>query len=201
MDDSLTMADMEINMEKNIEGLKQIVENDFQKENDCCISTNQYYFRYRAAAIIIEDGAVLMAKNDVDDHYYSVGGGVHIGETSEQAVEREVFEETGVHYEVDRLAFINECFFFGTGSLEGKECHGIEFYYLMKPRGTRELGTKDTSTEMTGTKEYMCWLPIDKLEEYKEFPVFFKQKLKHIKKEVEHIITDERVDMMDTKDH
>lgn len=57
MDDSLTMADMEINMEKNIEGLKQIVENDFQKENDCCISTNQYYFRYRAAAIIIEDGA------------------------------------------------------------------------------------------------------------------------------------------------
>lgn len=74
MDDSLTMADMEINMEKNIEGLKQIVENDFQKENDCCISTNQYYFRYRAAAIIIEDGAVLMAKNDVDDHYYSVGG-------------------------------------------------------------------------------------------------------------------------------
>lgn len=188
-------------MEKNIEGLKQIVENDFQKENDCCISTNQYYFRYRAAAIIIEDGAVLMAKNDVDDHYYSVGGGVHIGETSEQAVEREVFEETGVHYEVDRLAFINECFFFGTGSLEGKECHGIEFYYLMKPRGTRELGTKDTNTEMTGTKEYMCWLPIDKLEEYKEFPVFFKEKLKHIKKEVEHIITDERVDMMDTKDH
>ena len=51
MDDSLTMADMEINMEKNIEGLKQIVENDFQKENDCCISTNQYYFRDRKSVV------------------------------------------------------------------------------------------------------------------------------------------------------
>lgn len=178
------------------ERLKYFVENNFQKENDCCIANDQYYFRYRAAAIIIEDGAILMAKNDIDDHYYSVGGGVHIGETSEQAVVREVFEETGVHYEVDRLAFINECFFFGTGSLEGKECHGVEFYYLMKPRGTRKLGTDNAETKTMGTKEYMCWLPIDKLEEYKEFPVFFKEKLMHLKNETEHIITDERVDMI-----
>ena len=176
-------------MEKNIE----YTEHDFEKEKDCCISTDQYYFRYRAAAIIIEDGAVLMAKNDRDAHYYSVGGGVHIGETSEQAVIREVFEETGVYYEIDHLAFINECFFYGERSLEGKECHGVEFYYLMKPRGTRELGADKESAGMLGG-EYMCWLPIDKLEEYDAFPLFFKEKLMNLGKEIQHIISDERAE-------
>ena len=134
---------------------------------------------------------MLMAKNNMDDYYYSIGGGVHLGETSEQAVVREVFEETGVQYEVDRLVFVNECFFDGTGSLEGKECHGIEFYYLMKPRGTRELGSA-AGSGLTGGKEYMCWLPIDRLNEYKEFPLFFREKLSGLGKGIEHIVSDER---------
>lgn len=159
---------------------------------DCCISRGQHYFRYRAAAIIIEDGAVLMARNDVDDYYYSIGGGVHLGETSEQAVIREVYEETGVYYEVDYLAFVNECFFYGTGSLEGKEVHGIEFYYLMKPRGTRELGGDNAGTGAAGPKEYMCWLPVDRLDEYKEFPMFFREKLTKLGEGIEHMISDER---------
>lgn len=179
------------------ERLHEFVENDFQKEYDCCFTRDQYYFRYRAAAIIIEDGAVLMAGNDIDDYYYSIGGGVHLGETSEQAVIREVFEETGVHYEVDHLAFVNECLFYGEGSLEGKECHGIEFYYMMKPRGTRELCCNNPGVGMMGGKEYMCWLPLDKLDEYKVFPTFFKRKFFRDKlinpgKEIEHVVSDER---------
>lgn len=171
--------------------LKEFVSRDFQKEYDCGFSIGGYWFRYRAAAIIIEDGAVLMAKNDIDNYYYSIGGGVHLGETSEQAVIREVFEETGVYYEVDHLAFVNECLFYGSGSLEGKECHGVEFYYLMKPRGTRQLG--DTSAGVTmGGKEYICWLPLDKLDEYNEYPTFFKEKLANLGEGVEHIVSDER---------
>ena len=84
---------------------------------DCCMQTGGKWFRYRAAAIIIENGCVLFAHNESDDYYYSVGGGVHMGETAEQAVEREVFEETGIHYEIDRLAFIHENFFDGSGTL------------------------------------------------------------------------------------
>ena len=68
-----------------------------------------------------------MAKNDVDDYYYSIGGVVHMGETSKQAVLREVREETGISYEIDRLAIVNESMFHGDGSLSGKECHVVEF--------------------------------------------------------------------------
>ena len=39
---------------------------------------------------------VLFAGNELEDYYYSIGGGVHMGETAEDAVKREVFEETGV---------------------------------------------------------------------------------------------------------
>ncbi len=71
---------------------------------DCGFTKENRWFRYRAAAIIVEDNCVLFAGNEHEDYYYSIGGGVHMGETAEDAVLREVYEETGVRYEIDRLA-------------------------------------------------------------------------------------------------
>lgn len=82
-------------------------------ENNCAIVNDKKAFRYRAATIIVEENCVLFARNDEDD-YYSVGGAVHMGETSEEAVKREVLEETGVNYEVDHLAVMHENFFIGS---------------------------------------------------------------------------------------
>lgn len=153
---------------------------------DCGFTKENKWFRYRAAAIIIENGCVLLAGNERESYYYSIGGGVHIGESAEEAVKREVLEETGVEYEVERLAFIHENFFGGDGTLEGKQCHEIALYFLMKPRGTQEL---NSNSYTQGVKESMYWLPIDKLSEYRAYPTFFKEKLKNLKNEVEHIVT------------
>lgn len=62
---------------------------------DCGWTNQHQWFRYRAAAIIVEEGMVLFAKTDKEDYYYSVGGAVHLGETAKHACLREVFEETG----------------------------------------------------------------------------------------------------------
>ena len=78
---------------------------------DCGFTKESNWFRYRAAAIIVEDNCVLFAGNENENYLYSIGGGVHMGETAENAVLREVFEETGVHYEIDHLAVIHENFF------------------------------------------------------------------------------------------
>lgn len=153
---------------------------------DCGFQNGDRWFRYRAAAIIIEDGYVLFAKNELDSYYYSIGGGVHLGEKAEDAVKREVLEETGVSYDIDRLAFIHENFFEGSSTLAGLKCHEITFYFLMKSRGTRELYSNSYTQ---GVREYMHWLPINKLREYVAYPSFFADKLFNLKDTVEHIVT------------
>lgn len=154
---------------------------------DCCFTQENNWFRYRAAAIIIENNHVLFAGNEADNYYYSVGGGVHMGETAEQAVLREVFEETGVHYEIERLAFIHENFFMGSGSLNGKKCHEIAFYFLMKERGTQQLNSNSYTSDKV--KENMYWIPINELEKYTAYPMFLREKIKNLPYTIEHTVT------------
>lgn len=157
---------------------------------DCGFTKENKWFRYRAAAIIIENGCVLFAGNIIEDYLYSIGGGVHLGETAEDAVKREVYEETGVHYEIERLAVIHENFFNeNTGTLKGMDCHEISFYFLMKPRGTQEL---HSNSYTFGVKEEMHWIPIEDLDKYKAFPSFLKEYLSGEHYGIEHIVTDER---------
>lgn len=158
---------------------------------DCGFTRENNWFRYRAAAIIVEDGCVLFAGNEHEDYYYSIGGGVHLGETAEDAVVREVLEETGVRYEIERLAVIHENFFDeSSGTLQGLSCHEICFYFLMKPRGTQEL---HSGSYTQGVKEEMHWIPINELDRYKAFPSFMKDYLSREHQGIEHIVTDERV--------
>ena len=91
------------------------------------------YFLHKAGAIIIHDNKVLMVKNENFPYYYTVGGRVNIGETSEEAVVREVFEETGIRLEIDRLAFIHENYFVGSiFDAVDEFYHEVALYYLMK---------------------------------------------------------------------
>lgn len=158
---------------------------------DCGFTKEKNWFRYRAAAIIVEEGCVLFAGNELEDFYYSIGGGVHMGEKAEEAVVREVYEETGVRYEIDYLAVIHENFFNeNTGTLKDLECHEISLYFMMKPRGTKELHSNSFTF---GVKEEMHWISIADLDKYKSFPTFLKEYLSRGHNGIEHVVTDERV--------
>lgn len=157
---------------------------------DCGFTKEKNWFRYRAAAIIVENNCVLFATNDKVDYFYSVGGGVQMGEKAEDAVVREVFEETGVHYEIDRLAMIHENFFIGSETLKDFNCHEIALYFLMKPRGTQELNSNSFTQD--NIKERMIWIPIDLLDNHTVYPTFLKEYLSNKSTEILHIITDEK---------
>ena len=57
------------------------------------------------------------------------GGHIEIGEDSKAGVIREIKEEIGCDVEEARLFAIQENFW----ERNERECHGIEFYYIIKP--------------------------------------------------------------------
>ena len=58
----------------------------------------------------------------------SDNGRIKFGETAEEVVVREVFEETGMKMEIDRLGFVHENYFYGdTATNMGKLIYEISF--------------------------------------------------------------------------
>ena len=81
---------------------------------DMCVPCEEGVINIRVGAIILRDGKLLMVGNNIRPQYlYSVGGRIKFGETAEEAVVREVFEETGIKMEIDRLGFVHENYFYG----------------------------------------------------------------------------------------
>ncbi|MGG2091642.1 NUDIX domain-containing protein [Bacillus sp. S13(2024)] len=62
--------------------------------------------RDRSAAIIVEEGKLALIKRIWDEEVYYVfpGGGIEEGETTEEAIIREVYEELGLHVQLQKLA-------------------------------------------------------------------------------------------------
>ena len=144
----------------------------------------------RVGAIIMRDGKFLMAGNNIRPEYlYSVGGRVKFGETAEEAVVREVFEETGVRMEVDRLGFINENYFYGDAESNlGKLIYEISFFYYMK---VPENFEPESCTFKEGDQEeFLKWIaPNDPIKYY---PEFFRSELQNPIDTVKYFVTDER---------
>lgn len=66
--------------------------------------------RVRVAAIIVMDDKILLVRHEKNDRTYWLlpGGGVEFGETLEQALVRELKEETNLDIVVDRPVMIND---------------------------------------------------------------------------------------------
>ena len=156
---------------------------------DMCVPCGLGLINIRAGAIILKDGCFLMAGNDKEDYLYSVGGRIRFGETAEEAVIREVLEETGILMEVDRLGFIHENYFIADEpGRRGKTVYETAFYFYMKV--PEDLTFTCESVSEYGAKEYLQWVPFD--TEKTLYPEFFRTELREPSQTVKHIVTDDR---------
>lgn len=90
----------------------------------------KFIFRPTVYGIIINDGKILVA-NTKNNRIILPGGAVEIGETIENALKREISEETGVEVSIVDLVCIKECFLYD--DLKDIAYHKICFYYKCTP--------------------------------------------------------------------
>lgn len=158
-------------------------------ENDLTVAvSDNAVLNVRVGAIIMKQGEFLMVGNERAEYLYSVGGRIQIGETAQEAVKREVYEETGVKLDIDRLGFIHENYFIGdSGKALGKWVYEISFFFYMNTPD--DFCPVCDSFAEGGEKENLLWVSADTPK--KCFPEFFKTELAAPCKEIKHIVTKE----------
>ena len=156
---------------------------------DMTVPIDDGFINIRVGAIIMKNGRFLMVGNERSDYLYSVGGRMKFGETTEEAIIREVYEETGVKMEIDRLGFVHENYFYGDAPHNnGKIIYEMSFFFYMKtPDDFEPICTSFTEDN---SLEHLVWVSPE--AEKKMYPLFFRTELISPEYEIKHIVTDER---------
>lgn len=115
---------------------------------DCTFKTPEGKFNLRVGAVITDGKRVLVSKDGSHSFYWVTGGRVKLGETTEEAILREIREELGVEAEVARLYSIAEKFF----TVDGVFYHELEYLYLIKPFDICENRLRSGSLRQPGYK-------------------------------------------------
>ncbi|MDD3970823.1 MAG: NUDIX domain-containing protein [Clostridia bacterium] len=130
---------------------------------DIIFHTDGYSFDYRVAGICVVDNKVLLQKPFDDTGYAFPGGHVSLGETNEETLMREIFEETGFDICVHELKWLGEIFF----KWNGKDFQQICPYYEFSINAAI-----DSFSPFKGKEGHLMfyWVPIDKLDEILVYP-------------------------------
>ena len=155
---------------------------------DLTLKTELGYFNHRVAAVIVKDGKLLAQKNENDNSYYLVGGRVSFGESTQEALVREVKEELDINIKTYRPIWVNECFF---NDCE-KTYHEIGLYYLVDISDTGfncfDRSFKKREEHRINTYE---WLDIEQLNGITLYPEFIKEEITKSNTSLKLIITRE----------
>lgn len=158
-------------------------------KQDICVPCGDGFVNLRVGAIIQKNGKILMVGNENVNYLYSVGGRIQFGETAQEAVVREVLEETGVKMEVDRLGFVHENYFVGDSPAKmGKTVYEISLFFYMKV--PENFAPENRSFTEDDHKEFLTWVTPG--DEHKKYPAFFDTELLTPSQGVRYFVTDER---------
>lgn len=130
-------------------------------------------FNFRAAAIIVHDGRILILQDEGIPHDYLPGGRVHLREPVEAALARELHEELDIDLPPHRLVFMAESFF----TLNNTHYHELCLYHLMEPPAEL-LARGDSFTRVEGSEvHHFRWVDFAELANHSFFPIFLKERI------------------------
>lgn len=146
------------------------------------ISASKLEFRPSVYGVIIRGNNILLSKQF--DGYDFPGGGIELGETLDEALQREVWEETGLTVKRGELVHLQTDFF--KPPFNNKYKHTILMYFLCN----RIKGIVSTNNFDEHEKKYAEkaeWIPIKNVAKLKfvnpvDSPALIKQAIKRLKK-------------------
>ncbi len=105
-----------------------------------------------------------------------------MGETAEQAVVREIWEELGVKLKIARPLWLNQAFF--TEEVDGIRYHELCIYFLMDSSNTDLSERGNSFIRMEGKHTHVFeWLEFDRLKNEYFYPIFLKNQIFNLPKE------------------
>ncbi len=133
-------------------------------------------FLIRGCAILIHGDRVLMQEGSDGrggKQYALPGGHLEFGETLALCMSREVYEETGLNVEADKLVYVHENFY----TLKGVDTHEIGFYFLVDLSSEFPAPDRDGYIPSLESHIRMRLLPLDTLREFAVMPPFLREYL------------------------
>ena len=142
---------------------------------DLKIKTENEEFYCRACGIIKQNNKFLIMKVNKTDYYHLPGGHVELGETSKEAVIRELKEEVGCDVKEATLFALQENFWLS----DEKQYHGIEFYYIVEPDVCLEQLDHEAIEKDKGEDKLLefKWVTVDELKKIDLRPANVKELL------------------------
>jgi 8-oxo-dGTP pyrophosphatase MutT (NUDIX family) len=128
------------------------------------VSTKDMSFRISVYGVTVEGDAVLLVPQW--DGYDIPGGGIELGETTEDALRREVYEETGLSVEPHMEHILHATQDFFIHPTDGKTYHYLLLYYHCSLIGGSISDANFKDDEKLYAKAAQ-WIPIDRVSELK----------------------------------
>ena len=127
-------------------------------------------FNFRVGAIIECENKVLLQKSKDLNFYRLPGGRVKIGESTLEAVKRELEEEIGLKETNYELNHISENFF----NWQGNEVHELYFMYKIKLNPSHPLFQKDEFPS-DNPEEINYWIDKEKIKDVYCLPTILNE--------------------------
>ncbi len=146
---------------------------------------------YRVACVVTHGDRILLHRGEMDSFYALPGGSVEFGETSTEALKREMREELSATVESGPLLWVVENFF----EYLGHQCHEIGLYYRVNFSGESQRyahldefeGTESNFIKDRTFKLYFKWFGVKELCDADIRPAFLKAALLELPRQTQVI--------------
>lgn len=123
------------------------------------IPAEKLVFRPAAYALVYDAPKLLLVNTKSTGKWFFPGGAIEKGEKTEEALRREVQEETGVVVDTFKFFMFKESFFYYEPHDQGY--HSFNLFYITKPQNTKPRPIKNDPTDEADRHE---WIDINSLQ-------------------------------------